>query len=556
MRLAEFILANVEAILVEWEAFARSIWPKALIDASTDPAKLRDHAEAILRTSAIEMNSIQTPAQQANKSKGEAGDSAAGERVNRASESHGSERYTSGFELWAVISEYRALRASVIQLWRNSDPEPDLHDLGDITRFNECMDQSLTEAVRTYTQQVEKDREKLLKNEQDANLAKDMFLATLSHEMRTPLNAIVGWIAILRMVGSSKTDLTEGLNVIERNTNAQVKLIEDVLDVSRIVSGKLNLEIADCDIAELIKASMESVRPAADAKDISLSCKLDPSAGLAQCDPARITQIIWNLLSNALKFTNKGGHVRVTLRRDRSDLRIAVSDDGEGISADLLPFVFDRFRQSDNSTRRHYGGLGLGLSIVKHLAEMHGGTAEVQSTGVGRGSTFAIRLPIRAVAEVVDVENAPSEPGGGLNATNGSHSPNVRLDGIRVLVVDDQADAREILRKVLEGIGATVTLAASAAEALVALTNSKAKNLGPDILVSDVGMPEHNGYDLIREVRLRGHLATELPAVALTAFAHDKDARDAMAAGFQVHISKPVSIPDLTSTIAKLAAKH
>lgn len=562
MRLAEFIVVHHEPILIEWEAFARSIWPADLDSPGTDPATLRDDAGAILQASAAEMTSTQSADQQCEKSKGEGNHTVAGVRMDRASEKHGSERYASGFELWAVISEYRALRASVIRLWRESNPKPDSHELEDVTRFNECMDQSLTEAVRSYTEQVARDRGTLLENErvarreaEDANRAKDMFLATLSHEMRTPLNAIVGWVSILRTADCNAGNLAKGLEVIERNTKAQARLIEEVFDVSRIVSGKFRLEISECDLVELIQAGMDSVRPAAEAKGITLAAELDSAARLASCDPARINQVLWNLLSNSMKFTDKGGNVSVTLTRDGSDLRIAVSDDGQGISAELLPFVFDRYRQADNSSRRQYGGLGLGLSIVKYVAEMHGGTVEAQSAGEGHGSTFIIRLPTRAV-----VGNAPETesetPSGDASAPKqkGPASPlSVRLDGIRVLVVDDQADARQMLQKVLEAVGAKVTLAASAAEAIVALADAKTNHLGPDVVVSDVGMPEQDGHDLLREVRRLGYDAIALPAIALTAFAHDNAASDAESAGFQIHLAKPVNINNLTTTIASLA---
>ena len=284
MRLAEFILANVEPILSEWEIFARSIWPVALDDPANDPATLRDHAEEILRSTAEDMVSDQTAAQQANKSKGNGHDSSTRGRLDRASTKHAADRVISGFELWAVVAEYRALRASVIRLWRDSGPEPDLRDLDDLTRFNESMDQSLTEGVRSYTEAIQRDREAMLGNEraarrdaESANRAKDMFLATLSHEMRTPLNAIVGWVTLLRMGDFSEENLAEGLDVIERNTKAQVQLIEDVLDVSRIVSGKLRLDICDCNLVNTVTAGIDAVRPAADARDITLDVQLDPT---------------------------------------------------------------------------------------------------------------------------------------------------------------------------------------------------------------------------------------------------------------------------------------
>ena len=404
MRLGDFILANVESILAEWEVFARSIWPDTLSNPETDPAMLRDHAEQILRATVTDMMSDQSSVQQSDKSKGEAHASVESERVNLASEQHGSTRVADRFELWGVVAEYRALRASVIRLWAESVPTPDPRDLVDLTRFNESIDQSLTEAVRSYTERVGRDREALLGDEQaarreaeGANRAKDMFLATLSHEMRTPLNAIMGWLSVMRLRGSGEAEFAEGLDVIERNTRAQVKLIEDILDVSRIVSGKLRLEIRECDLTNVIMAGIEVVRPTADSRDITLEVQLDPAASRASCDAARLQQVVWNLLSNAIKFTRKGGTVRVKLVREQSSWLISVSDTGQGISPDLLPHVFDRFRQADSSTRRSFGGLGLGLSIVKHLTEMHGGTVEVRSAGEGHGTTFDVHLPIRAV---------------------------------------------------------------------------------------------------------------------------------------------------------------
>ena len=413
----------------------------------------------------------------------------------------------------------------------------------------------------------EDEREAHLANEQilrmqaeTANRAKDLFLATLSHEMRTPLNAIVGWMSILRGVNCDEADMQEGLDVIDRNTKAQVQLIEDVLDVSRIVSGKLRLEIKPCDLADTIRAGMEVVRPAAEAKDITLEARLDPVPGhppfVAFCDSARIQQVIWNLVSNAVKFTPKGGTVGVSLAREQSSLRIQVSDNGQGMSPELLPFVFERFRQADSSSRRKFGGLGLGLSIVKHLVEMHGGTVEARSAGEGKGATFIVRLPIKAVwLDESDSARDDAPANGDGQPESAAALPGVRLDGLRILVVDDEADARRLLSKVLEGTGAVVTTAASAAEALELLFNAN-----PDVLVSDLGMPDRDGYDLIRQVRAgkagqAGIHPRDLPAVALTAFVHKDDARQALLAGFQVHVPKPVDPHDLTAVIASLAGR-
>jgi PAS domain S-box-containing protein len=404
----------------------------------------------------------------------------------------------------------------------------------------------------------EDEREAHLINEQSlrmeaegANRAKDLFLATLSHEMRTPLNAIVGWMSILRSDGCTEEDLNEGLEVIDRSTRAQVQLIEDVLDVSRIVSGKLRLDMRPCELIEAIEAGIDTVRPAAAARDITLDVRLDSSAGKITCDAARIQQVVWNLVSNAVKFTPRSGHVNVTLTREQSDLCIEVSDTGKGISADLLPFVFDRFRQADSSARRKFGGLGLGLSIVRHLVEMHGGTVEASSAGEGRGASFTVRLPIRAVR----LDESPPETRDGQDESDSDHVlprmlPIVRLDGLRVLVVDDEADARRLLVRVLQDAGAIVTAAGSAPEALEML-----EAIHPEVLVSDLGMPDTDGFDLLRQVRARGHEARDLPAVALTAFVHKEDQRQAILAGFQVHVGKPVDPHDLTAVVASLAGR-
>ena len=385
-----------------------------------------------------------------------------------------------------------------------------------------------------------------------ANRSKDLFLATLSHELRTPLTAIVGWVRILRQDGCKEEDLQEGLAVIEPNTHAQVQLIDDVLDVSRIVSGKLRLEMKSCDLLEVVKAGLDVVRPAAAAKKITLDVELDPAASRAACDAVRMQQVVWNLLSNAVKFTPKGGRVTVKLWRERSSIKLQVIDTGQGIISDLLPYVFDRFRQGDSSTRRKFCGLGLGLSIVKHLVEMHGGRVYAESAGEGKGSTFTVVLPIRAVQ--VDEQPELPPPAAADESTASAQSepslPAIRLDGLRILVVDDEADARRLLNKVLGAAGATVTAAASVTEALQLLDKAN-----PDLLVSDLGMPDEDGYDLIRQVRAKGFSTAKLPAVALTAYAHKDYARRALLAGFQVHLPKPVDPQDLLTVVASIAGR-
>jgi signal transduction histidine kinase len=507
------------------------------------------------------MQSEQTSRQQTEKSEGRSPEPRDGRPLTPSSSSHGKGRVASGFEMWAVVAEYRALRATVLRLWRESEPVPDLRDLEDVTRFNECMDESLAQAVRSYAEEVERARATLAAEErasrleaEAANRAKDLFLATLSHEMRTPLNAIVGWLGILRE-DAERRHLHEGLKVIERNTVAQVQLIDDLLDVSRIVSGKLRIDLKPCELADVIIAGVNAVRAAAAARGIALDVRLDPAASSACCDSVRIQQVVWNLVSNAVKFTPKGGRVHVTLGRVASSFQIQVSDTGYGISPDLLPHVFERFRQADSSMRRRFSGLGLGLSIVKYIVEAHGGTVDATSQGEGKGSTFTVCLPIHAVQMREEREEGETEHDSGevecmepLNIAK--RRPPVRLDGVHVLVVDDEADARRVLTMVLERVGAAVVTASSAAAALEALAKTR-----PHVLVSDLGMPDRDGFDLIRQLREDGHHARELPAVALTAFVQKDDAHFALAAGFQFHLPKPVDPHDLTSVIARLAGR-
>jgi PAS domain S-box-containing protein len=382
-----------------------------------------------------------------------------------------------------------------------------------------------------------------------ANRSKDLFLATLSHELRTPLNAIVGWVNILRAQGCTEEDLQEGLAVIDRNAKAQVQLIDDVLDVSRIVSGKLQLSVQHCEFASIIAAAIDAVRPAADAKGIQFETAIDPSASPSTGDPTRIQQVVWNLLSNAIKFTPKGGRVMIALDRDRSLTRIRISDTGQGIAPAFLPYVFDRFRQADSGTRRKFGGLGLGLSIVKQLVEMHGGTVRAESTGEGRGATFTVELPIAAVSAGA---GEPTDSGGeeAVACVAEVASESVRLDGLRIVAVDDEADARRVLSKVLGEAGAIVTAAATVSEALRAVEEVK-----PHVLVSDLAMPDEDGYDLIHQVRAKGYDAKSLPAVALTAFAQQGYARRSLLAGYQVHVTKPVNPHDLLAVVASLAGR-
>jgi PAS domain S-box-containing protein len=388
------------------------------------------------------------------------------------------------------------------------------------------------------------ERKVLLDSEREAraeaertNQLKDDFLTTLSHELRTPLSAILGWAQVLRRGTRDQADLHRGLQSIERNARAQAQLIEDLLDMSRITSDKVLLDLQTIVPASIIASAIETLRPAADAKHIAIHCNIASDAGRITGDPSRIQQVIWNLLSNALKFTPQGGRVEIGVRREATRLAITVSDNGVGIKKDFLPHVFDRFRQADASTTRRHGGLGLGLAIVKHLVEQHGGTVTVSSAGDMQGASFTVRLPLGTRA-------APARLAGGAP----SASPDLR--GVTVLLVDDEADARELTARILRDNHAEVHGAGSVAQALQLLDQVR-----PHVLVSDIGMPDADGFDLLAHIRAHpSPVAAQLPALALTAFAQPQDRQRALASGFQAWISKPLDPAELVAAVAQLAA--
>ena len=377
---------------------------------------------------------------------------------------------------------------------------------------------------------------------------KDEFLATLSHELRTPLNAILGWTQLLRMQPEGDS-LRDGLTVIERNSRVQVQLIDDLLDMNRIVSGKLRIEVQRVELRRVLEAALDTVRPTAEAKGVRLEAVL-ASDIVVRGDPARLQQVFWNLLNNAIKFTQRGGKVLVALERVNSHVEVSVGDTGTGIAAEFLPFVFDRFRQADASSTRAHGGLGLGLSIVKELVELHGGRVRAASEGIGLGASFVVHLPVMAVHG--DLHAEPREnPVAPIIDTDEPVVSRHLLDDVTVVVVDDEPDASELVRRFLEGAGARVFVAASADEG-VGLVQREL----PNVIVSDIGMPERDGYDFIRSVRAlppdQGGLT---PATALTAFARSEDRRRALLAGFQSHVVKPVEGPELVTVVASLAGK-
>jgi signal transduction histidine kinase/CheY-like chemotaxis protein len=398
-----------------------------------------------------------------------------------------------------------------------------------------------------------REREELLANEQAArseaervSRMKDEFLATLSHELRTPLHAILGWSQLLRAPSTDAQELQQGLMTIERNARVQTQLIEELLDMSRIISGKVRLDVRNVDLVAVIEHAIESVRPAAEAKRIRLEKVLDPRAGPVTGDPNRLQQVMWNLLSNAMKFTPKGGRVQVFLQRVNSHVEITVSDTGQGIRADFLPHLFTRFTQADSSTTRAHGGLGLGLAIVRHLVELHGGAIKAKSAGEGKGATFIVALPLSVVHdERSEQEKAHPTAGHSMTAST------VDLSGVKVLIVDDEPDACELVKHILALNHATVFTAESADEGLEILRQQR-----PHILISDVGMPGQDGYQFLARVRALGPLAGgQTPAVALTAFARPEDRRRVLMAGFQMHLPKPVDSAELVAVVANLTGR-
>ncbi|HEV8579353.1 MAG TPA: ATP-binding protein [Thermoanaerobaculia bacterium] len=400
---------------------------------------------------------------------------------------------------------------------------------------------------------AEQERARLLVLEQkarrqaeEANRLKDDFLATLSHELRTPLNAILGWGQVLRAGKLDETSTARALETIERNARSQAKLIADLLDISRIITGKLSIDFKPVELHRIIDAALDSVGPAADAKGIQLAVFLSPLTSPVLGDADRLQQVVWNLLSNAIKFTPHGGRVEIRLREVGAEAAIKVSDTGIGIRPEFLPHVFDRFRQADSSVTRAQGGLGLGLSIVRHLTELHGGTVEVDSQGEGLGTTFTVKLPLH-----LEQTEQPSLERSAAAQVWGQ--PDLLRD-LRVLVVEDEADTRELVVTALEQCGAEVEAAGSVPEALAAYDREK-----PDVLVSDIGFPEEDGYSLIRKVRAResghGGNGDGVPAAALTAYARTEDRQRAFEAGFQTHLAKPVDPSELIATVARLAGR-
>jgi PAS domain S-box-containing protein len=405
--------------------------------------------------------------------------------------------------------------------------------------------ESVANAVAQWLQRRRADgeRDRALAHAESASRAKDEFLATASHELRTPLNAILGWVRLLRGGSVAPSAFARGLETIERNAKAQVQLIEDILDGSRIITGKLHLEVVSTDLTMVVRTALDGLAPAADAKAIAIDMNLEPSGARILADPDRLQQIVWNLVNNALKFTPKGGRIEVAVAREGTSIVLSVRDNGQGIAPEFLPHIFERFRQADGSSTRRATGLGLGLALVRHLAEAHGGTVRAESEGVGRGATFVVTLPVRAILrDTVEFER-PTRGDEGLRST----LPPASLNGFKVLVVDNEADARELVSTVLRAEGAEVTTADSAEDALLELARAV-----PHVIVSDVGMPVTDGYSLMGRVRALSSPSALVPAIALTAYAREEDRRRALAAGFHHYLAKPADPETLVRMVGEL----
>jgi len=411
------------------------------------------------------------------------------------------------------------------------------------TRLYETATKARAQAEKAATE-----NERLYRQAEESSRLKEEFLATISHELRTPLSAILGWTRMLRLGQLSPENSAKALDTIERNARAQAQLVDDLLDVSRIITGKLRMDVRPSDPNSFIDAAVEAVKPAAEAKGVRVQKVIDTAPISIPGDPVRLQQVVWNLLSNAIKFTPRGGRVQIRSERVNSHLEIVVSDTGQGISSDFLPHVFDRFRQADQKTSRQHGGMGLGLAIVRHLVEMHGGTVSANSDGEGKGATFTVQLPI---APVYQVDSSGSRVHPGARDLLPPNDVTDRLDNMKILVVDDEADTRELLRQGLEYCGATVSVAGSAAEAVEAVMAKP-----PDILISDIGMPGVDGYDLIRQIRrLPAASGGKVPAIALTAYTRTEDRLQALRAGYDMHVPKPVELAELVAVAASVVRR-
>lgn len=446
----------------------------------------------------------------------------------------------------AVASNFRLTDAQSVEKDRYGNTKVYLNNVLGIVENGQLVRVWGTQRDVTDQQRADEERRQLLMAEraarseaENANRVKDEFLSTLSHELRTPLNAILGWSQLLRSEESLAPDVRQGLDVIERNARSQTRIVEDLLDMSRIATGKVRLDIQQIDPGLIVRQALETIAPAAEAREIRIKPVLDTGPVTVMGDPSRLQQVVWNLLSNAVKFTQRGGHVVVRLERSNAHVNITVSDTGLGIRPQFLPHIFERFRQADATTTRSHGGLGIGLAIVKQLVELHGGSVAAASPGEGLGATFVVTLPIASTPDNT-----------GETIATISCDPQV-LTGMRILIVDDEPDARDLLHRIFEACDAVIATASSSDEALGLMESFR-----PDVLISDIGMPDEDGYALIRRVRSLGaESGGDVPAIALTAFARPEDLKRAITAGYHVHIAKPVEPNSLITTVASITGR-
>lgn len=448
------------------------------------------------------------------------------------------------------------LRKDGTTFWANVTITALRDDTGQLLGYAK-LTRDLSETKRVQAMELaNQQREEMLDAERSARMAaqratrvKDEFLATLSHELRTPLSAILGWTQVLlRSASPQGPDAQKrAIEVIDRNARAQIRLIDDLLDLSRIMTGKIRLDLHQVAFTSVVEASVHSAMPSADAKGIRLKAILGASQDIVSADSTRLQQVVWNLLTNAIKFTPKGGQVQVLLQRVNSHLELSVSDTGVGIPVSYLPHVFDRFSQKDSSTTRAFGGLGLGLAICKQLVELHGGSIKAASQGEGKGATFSVQLPL-SIVQVEDESSLRIHPTAEIQPVENLSFP--RLEGVHIFVVDDEPDARDLLRTVLEDQGAKVTSFGSAEDALAVLKTTK-----PTVLVCDVGMPKMDGYQLIRTLRAEESPRERIPALALTAFARAEDRKRSLVAGYQTHLAKPFDVGELILVVAGLVGR-
>ncbi len=441
-----------------------------------------------------------------------------------------------GSRFWATVT-ITALRDDAGQLVGYAKLT---RDLTDFMRM-EAMEQ----VHRQHQEALDAERNARIEAQRTTRL-KDEFLATLSHELRTPLTSILGWTQLLMRNRGEGLDLQRAVDVIDRNARAQVQLIDDLLDLNRIMAGKLRLDLQQVPLADVVQAAVDSVVPSAVAKGVQVQTLLDPGRATVNGDSGRLQQVVWNLLSNAVKFTPAGGRVQVLLQRVNSHIDLSVADTGIGIPPAFLPHVFDRFSQQDGSAARAHGGLGLGLAISRQLIELHGGTIEALSAGEGRGATFSVRLPLSILQR--EEERAHEHPTVEARAAENLALP--KLEGVHVYVVDDEADTRDLIRRVLEEQGARVTTFTAAQALLTAFQDAR-----PTLIVSDIGMPEMDGYQMMRSLRSVETRDLRVPALALTAFARAEDRKRSLLAGFQAHLSKPFDVAELILLVANLASK-